>query len=73
MWALDLKKVFLEKFNKGADRKENNVDFQLLAGRAVPAMRKDLKQRIIIQGTLSAAWRPVNLTASDEISAFEKR
>jgi len=72
MWPLDPKKVCLEEVNKGADRTAKDVDLQLLADRAVPAMRKDLKQTTIIQGTLSTAGRPVNLTAPDVISALEK-
>ena len=72
MWPLDSKKVCLEEVNKGADPAAKDVDLQLLADRAVPAMRKDLKQPTIIQGTLSTAGRPVNLTAPDVISALEK-
>jgi len=72
MWPLNPKKVYLEEVNKGAGRTANDVDLQLLADRAVPAMRKDLKQPTIIQGFLSTARRPVNLTAPDVISAIEK-
>jgi len=72
MWPLDPKKVYSEEVNKGAGRTAKDVDLQLLADRAVPAMRKDLKQPTIIQGTLSTAGRPVNLTAPDVISALEK-
>ena len=55
MWPLDPKKVYSEEVNKGAGRTAKDVDLQLLADRAVPAMRKDLKQPTIIQGTLSTA------------------
>ena len=72
MRPLDPKKVCLEEVNQGADRTVKDVDLQLLADRAVPAMRKDLKQPLIIQSTLSTAGRPVNLTAPDVISALEK-
>jgi len=72
VWPLDTKKDCLEEVNKGADRTAKDVDLQLLADRAGPTMRKDLKQPTIIQGTLSTAGRPVNLTAPDVISALEK-
>jgi len=72
MWLLDPRKVCLEEANKGADRTAKDGDLQLLGDRAVPAMRKDPKQPTIIQGTLSTAGRPVNLTAPDVTSALEK-
>jgi len=62
----------LEEVNQGADRTVKDVDLQLLADRAVPAVRKDLKKPAIIQGTLSTAGRPINMTAPDVISGLEK-
>jgi len=48
-WPLDPKKVCWEGVNKGADRTARDVYLQMLADRAVSAIRKDIKKQTEIQ------------------------